>query len=144
MKYYVKVLKEYVNFKGRARRSEYWYFFLFNLIFAIIAVGIDNLLGTTLKVDSAYGVVDLHYGYVYILYLLAIIIPGLAVSVRRLHDVGKSGWFYFIAFIPFIGGIWLLILFFTDSVVGENKWGPNPKGIGNFDDIDQIGSYITK
>jgi uncharacterized membrane protein YhaH (DUF805 family) len=59
------------------------------------------------------------------------IIPGLAVTVRRLHDVGKSGWFYFIVLIPIIGSIWLLVLAATDSQPGRNKYGPNPKGIGN-------------
>lgn len=143
MNYYLKVLKEYANFKGRARRSEYWYFVLFNLIFAFIAMGLDNLIGSTFTFDSSAGVIDLPYGYIYLLYLLAIIIPGLAVTVRRLHDVGKSGWFYFIIFIPLIGAIWLLILSLTDSQFGENKWGPNPKGMGNHDEIDQIGSYYT-
>ena len=143
MKYYLKVLKEYANFKGRARRSEYWYFVLFNMIFGLIAIGLDNLLGSTFKFDSPEGIIDLHYGYIYLLYVLAVLIPGLAVAVRRLHDVGKSGWMLLVSFIPLIGAIWLLILFFTDSKVGENKWGPNPKGIGNHDEIDEIGSHFT-
>lgn len=144
MNYYLKVLREYANFKGRARRSEYWYFVLFNMIFGIIAMLIDNLLGSTFKIDSPAGLIDLHYGYVYVLYILAIFIPGLAVAVRRLHDVGKSGVFLLIAFIPLVGAIWLLVLFFTDSQFGENKWGPNPKGMGNDHEIDEIGSYIAK
>lgn len=127
MKYYLKVLQNYVNFKGRARRSEYWFFVLFNAIFIAIAAILDNLLGTTFKMDTGYGVQDLHYGYLYVLYALAVFLPGLAVSVRRLHDVGKSGWFYLIVLIPIIGWIWILVLFFTDSVSGENKWGANPK-----------------
>jgi uncharacterized membrane protein YhaH (DUF805 family) len=143
MKYYLKVLKEYANFKGRARRSEYWFFVLFNVIFALIAMGIDNLLGTTFNMESPSGMVNLPYGYIYMIYLLAVLIPGLAVSVRRLHDVGKSGWLYLVILIPLIGAIWLLILFFTDSQVGENKWGPNPKGIGNHDEIDEIGNNYT-
>lgn len=76
------------------------------------------------------------------LYGLAVLIPGLAVTVRRLHDVGKSGWFFFIILIPLVGVIWLLVLFFTDSQYGPNKYGPNPKGIGNTDEIDEIGNYI--
>ena len=127
MKYYLKVLQNYVNFKDRARRSEYWFFVLFNVIFIAIAAILDNLLGTTFKMDTGNGVLDLHYGYLYVLYALAVFLPGLAVSVRRLHDVGKSGWFYLIVLIPIIGWIWILVLFFTDSVSGENKWGANPK-----------------
>jgi uncharacterized membrane protein YhaH (DUF805 family) len=125
MKWYLKVLKDFRNFSGRARRSEYWFFVLFNLIFALVAMAIDNLLGTTFKIDG----IPAPYGIVYLLYALFILIPGLAVAVRRLHDVGKSGWFLLISLIPLIGSIWLLILFFTDSQPGENKWGPNPKSI---------------
>jgi len=128
MNWYLKVLKQYADFSGRARRSEYWFFVLFNMIFLIVAMVIDNVLGTTFKMG--YGV-SLPYGYIYLLYVLAVFIPGLAVSVRRLHDVGKSGWMYFIALIPIIGGIWLLVLFFTDSQVGSNKWGENPKEVSS-------------
>lgn len=124
MNYYWKVLQNYATFTGRARRSEYWYFVLFNVIFAIVAMVIDNVMGTTMQLG--YGVA-LPYGYVYLLYSLAVFIPGLAVMVRRLHDVGKSGWMFLVALIPLIGAIWLLVLLFTDSQVGDNKWGPNPK-----------------
>ncbi len=143
MKYYLSVLKNYFLFKGRARRSEYWYFVLFNFLVCIVAMVIDNLLGTTFKMSSMDGqIVFMPYGYVYLTYGLVVFIPGLAVLVRRLHDVGKSGWFFFIALIPLIGAIWLLILLFKDSDHGENAYGPNPKGIGNNDEIDQIGSDI--
>ena len=124
MKWYLKALKNYTTFSGRARRSEFWFFALFNSIFAIVAMGIDNVLGTTL--NMGYGV-SLPYGYIYLLYVLATFIPGLAVAARRLHDVGKSGWMYFIVLIPIIGAIWLIVLLFTESQQGENKWGPNPK-----------------
>jgi uncharacterized membrane protein YhaH (DUF805 family) len=119
MNWYLKVLRQYTDFNGRARRKEYWMFALFNFIFIIAAMIIDNVAGTT------FG--ELPYGLFYLLYVLAIILPGLAVTVRRLHDVGKSGWFYLIIFIPIVGGIWLLVLFFTDGVAGENQYGPNPK-----------------
>ena len=140
MQYYLDALKNYATFSGRARRSAYWYFVLFNLIFAIVASIIDNLLGTTVKLETLQGAVPLPYGYVYIIYGLFTLVPGLALSVRRLHDVGKSGWFIFILLIPIIGVIWFIVLFCTDSVPGANSYGPNPKGIGNFDEIDQIGS----
>ena len=119
MNWYLKVLKQYADFSGRARRSEYWYFTLFNMIFAICAMILDNVLGIALE--------GIGYGPLYLLYALAMFIPGVAVLVRRLHDVGKSGWMYFIVLIPFIGAIWLIVLLFTESQEGENKWGPNPK-----------------
>lgn len=144
MKYYLRVLKNYATFTGRATRSEYWYFALFNLIFFIVAAIIDNLLGTTFHIESAAGAINLPYGYVYVLYALFVFIPGLAVLARRLHDVNKSGWFILILLIPFVGGIWILVLTFTDSQVGINQYGPNPKGIGNRDEIDEIGSDMVK
>ena len=144
MNYYLAVLKNYATFTGRARRSEYWYFVLFNIIFIIVAMFLDNIFGTTFKLDTINGAVSTPYGYFYIAYVLAVLIPGLAVSVRRLHDVGKSGWFYFIILIPIVGAIWLLVLACTDSIFGANKYGLNPKGIGNHDEIDEIGSYIAK
>lgn len=121
MNYYLQVLKKYATFRGRARRSEYWYFVLFNIIFSIIAMTLDNLLGTAMP--------RVGYGPIYGLYTLAIIIPGLAVAVRRLHDVGKSGWFLLIALIPVIGAIWLLVLMVTEGNPGENQYGINPKEI---------------
>ena len=127
MEYYLKVLRNYAVFSGRARRKEYWMFVLFNLIFAVVAMIIDRLLGSTFKMDLGNGPQALPYGYVYLFYMLAVFIPGLAVAVRRLHDVGKSGWFFLIVLIPLIGGIWLLVLFCTDGVPGENQYGPNPK-----------------
>jgi uncharacterized membrane protein YhaH (DUF805 family) len=120
--WYKKVVFEnYANFKGRARRSEYWYFALMNLIILVIATVLDSTLGMNFA--------PLPYGYLYLLVVLTTFIPGLAVAVRRLHDVGKSGWFYFIALIPIIGAIWLLVLFFTEGNKGENQYGPDPKAI---------------
>jgi len=144
MKYYLNVLKNYATFSGRARRSEYWYFALFNLIFAIVAMLLDNALGTNFTFNTFSGPISLPYGYCYLIYTLFIFIPALAVLVRRLHDVGKSGWFIFISLIPLVGAIWLLILAFTDSVPGANQYGLNPKGIGNHDEIDEVGNYLQK
>ncbi len=79
---------------------------------------LDNLLGITFW----FG-----YGPIYFLYALSVFIPSLAVVVRRLHDVGKSGWMYLILFIPIIGAIWIFVLLLKDSEVGDNKYGPNPK-----------------
>ncbi len=123
MSYYLKVLQNYANFSGRARRSEYWYFALFNL-FAIISTAIlDRLFVTT--IDMGFG--PSAYGYITILYYFFILIPSLAVLVRRLHDVGKSGWFILISLIPLVGAIWLLVLLFTESVTADNAYGSNPK-----------------
>ena len=126
MKYYLKALQNYTVFTGRATRSEYWFFILFNFIFAIAAMIIDNVLGTTFKMNTINGAMTMPYGYVYVLYGLAVFLPGLALSVRRLHDVNKSGWFMLIGLIPFIGAIWLLVLFVTDSDPKDNEYGPNP------------------
>jgi uncharacterized membrane protein YhaH (DUF805 family) len=120
MKWYLKVLKQYADFNGRARRKEYWMFLLFNVIFLILAMGIDSLTGLNFGGNP--------YGVFYLLYGLAVFVPGLAVVVRRLHDVGKSGWMYLIALIPIVGGIWLLILLVTKGDAGANKYGEDPKG----------------
>ena len=115
MNWYLKVFRQYADFSGRARRTEYWMFTLFNIIIASVLMAIDLGLGT--------------YGALYSIYGLVVLIPGLAVAVRRLHDVGKSGWFLLVGLIPLIGAIWLLILMVTDSQIGPNKWGENPKGM---------------
>lgn len=94
-------------------------FTLFNIIFSIVAVVLDGAMGLA---DPMTG-----YGPITGLYSLAVLLPGLAVAVRRLHDVGKSGWFILIALVPLIGAIWLLVLFCTDGQPGTNKYGPNPK-----------------
>lgn len=121
MNWYLHVLRNYANFNGRARRKEYWMFVLFNIIFGIAAMVIDNLLGIAVE---AIG-----YGPIYGLYSLAVLIPGLAVAVRRLHDVGKSGWMLLVILIPIIGAIWILVLSVSDSQPGDNQYGSNPKEI---------------
>ena len=104
MKFYLKVLQNYATFKGRASRSEYWYFVLFNIIFSI-------------ALSYVSGVVNLPI--LYTIYSLALLIPSIAVAVRRMHDVGKSGWFILI---PIYG----LILACTQGVKGENEYGTEP------------------
>jgi uncharacterized membrane protein YhaH (DUF805 family) len=119
MNWYLQVLKKYAVFSGRARRKEYWMFVLFNIIFAIVAIIFDNILGTAIE--------NVGYGLFYILYSLAIIIPAIAVGVRRLHDTEKSGWWLLISLIPLIGAIWLIVLLATAGTAGENKYGADPK-----------------
>jgi len=122
MNWYIKVLKQYADFSGRARRKEFWMFALFNFLIAL-ALALIMGFGTASK-SSGLATIGI---ILYVGYALSIIIPSLAVCVRRLHDVGRSGWWYFINFVPFVGVIILLIWFCTDSQEGENKWGANPK-----------------
>ena len=119
MDWYLKVLKNYVGFSGRARRKEYWMFVLFNIIFAVVAMILDNVLGLASKESG--------YGPIYMLYGLATLLPGLAVSVRRLHDIGKSGWWLLLAFIPLIGAIVLIVWAAREGDHGDNAYGSDPK-----------------
>ena len=112
-------LKKYAVFSGRSSRAEYWYFILFNLCISLIITYIDKKIGT---------VQPSGFGSLFELYFLAVLIPSIAVCIRRLHDVGKSGWWLLISFIPLID-IWYIILTIKDSYPGENKYGPNPKGM---------------
>lgn len=114
MEWYLGCFKKYADFKGRARRKEYWMFVLFNIIAAVVVA----IVGALIKFPVLAGI-----------YSLAIIVPSIAVGVRRLHDIGKSGFWYFIAFVPVIGGIWMLVYMCMDSQPGENAYGPNPKGM---------------
>ncbi len=119
MSYYLKALKQYADFSSRATRKDFWMFVLFNILFSIAARIVDGIIGTS---GIVYG-----SGLIGALYFLAIFIPGLAVTVRRLHDISKSGWWILIACIPVIGWIWIFILLVTDSNTEENQYGPNPK-----------------
>ena len=130
MKWYLKVVRDnYANFTGRARRKEYWMFALFNFIFAVVAMIVDNILGSTFKFGEGYAQMSLPYGWIYILYLLGVIIPAFAVFVRRLHDVGKSGWWFLLVLLPIVGAVWLFVLVCTDGNPGDNIYGPSPKAV---------------
>lgn len=118
MNWYLKVLKQYADFNGRARRKEYWMFTLFSLI---IIYG-TSLIAILIEMPAL--------SIVGSIYSIAVLIPTIAVGVRRMHDAGKSGWYLLIP-------IYSLILACTDSETGTNKWGPNPK-TGDTE-IDQIG-----
>lgn len=121
MNWFLKCIRQYADFKGRARRTEYW---MFTLVCSIISYGLQIIApfcGDAQLIISGF----------LMIFGLVLLVPSFAVAVRRLHDVGKSGWFYLIVLIPIIGMIWLFVLFCTDSQYGENKWGPNPKGLGN-------------
>ncbi|MEM8859196.1 MAG: DUF805 domain-containing protein [Chloroflexota bacterium] len=118
MEWYLKVLQQYFDFSGRARRKEYWYFVLVNFGISIVLGIIDFTL---------FNAAESGFSPLSSLYSLAVLIPSVAVGIRRLHDTGRSGWWLLIGLIPLIGAIVLLIFFFQDSEAGTNKWGPNPK-----------------
>ena len=120
MHWYIDVLKKYTVFEGRARRMEYWMFILFNLIIAMVLSILDRVIFST----PMEGV-----GPLYIVYMLAVLLPSIAVLIRRLHDIGKSGWWFFIALIPIVGAIWLLVLLLTEGQKGDNEYGSNPKEV---------------
>ena len=123
MSWYFGALKKYATFSGRARRKEYWMFLLVNVFVLIIAQVLDNFLGTSLKIQG----MKIGYGYISLVYSLLVIIPGLALVIRRLHDVDKSGAWIFITLIPLIGSIWLLVLMCTAGTAGTNRYGSDPK-----------------
>ena len=108
---------QYVGFSGRARRSEFWYFYLFTIILSVVA----SVLQRAVSSSSS--------GFITGIVALAIILPSLAVGVRRLHDTSRSGWWLLIGLIPIIGTI-VLIVFYVQDSHGDNQYGPSPKGVG--------------
>ena len=119
MSWYLEALKKYAVFSGRSRRMEFWYFVLFNLIVYIVLSLIDALLGTY-NIVQGVGLLSGIYG-------LAVLIPTLALWVRRLHDIDRTGWWIFINLIPLIGTIVLLVFALTPGTPGSNRYGPDPK-----------------
>ena len=106
---------QYVGFSGRARRSEYWYFVLFNFIVSFVLSFLGNYVG--------------FFSILGTIWSLAVLLPSLAVCVRRLHDIGKAWTWILLALIPLVGEIILIVFFCQDSQPGENQFGPNPKGM---------------
>ncbi len=114
MEWYLSVIQDhYADFSGRARRTEYWMFTLFNML-ALIPIGILAFMSETVG------------GLVAIVYLLAMVIPSLAVAVRRLHDTGRSGWWLLLSFVP-AGGLVLFVFYVLEGNSGANEFGPDPK-----------------
>lgn len=133
MNEYLNVVRNhYADFRGRARRREYWMFALINGIVSVILqlpyqMQIFSAASNGLDpVPTGLGLVSL---VLTALYGLALFLPSLAVTIRRLHDTGRSGWWVLISLIPLLGGVVLLIFLVLDSQPGPNKWGPNPKGM---------------
>ncbi|MBY8879920.1 DUF805 domain-containing protein [Actinacidiphila acidipaludis] len=112
MRWYIDVLKKYAVFSGRARRKEYWMYTLFNCIALAVLLGLGVVVNTMIP---------------YLLYLVAIIVPTLAVAVRRLHDTGKSGWFILLNFIPLVGGLIALVFMCLEGQRHPNTYGSDPK-----------------
>ena len=134
MNWYLDTFKnKYADFTGRARRTEYWMFLLFHLPIIFILSFLSGFLEAL-----GSGLVP---SILLIIYVLLTFIPTMALTIRRLHDTGKSGWYYLLSVIPYIG--WIIVLIFTvqDSEPMENKWGPNPKR-PNLDEINEIGKPV--
>jgi uncharacterized membrane protein YhaH (DUF805 family) len=116
MHWYVDVLRKYAVFEGRSRRMEFWMFVLINAIIQAILNGLQRAADSWILwlLSGLYG--------------LFVLIPGIAVTVRRLHDSNRRGWWWWLWIIPVIGWIWLIVLLCLDSTPGPNRFGPNPKG----------------
>ena len=122
-------LKKYADFSGRARRSEFWLFSLFILIVEIVYC---VLMGVTGNFDpSSYGAINgvgMALAGLFTIFILAIIVPSLAVTFRRLHDTNRSAWWLLISLLPAIGGLVLLVFYVLPGTVGPNRFGADPKG----------------
>lgn len=116
--------KNYANFKGRARRSEYWFVFLFLFLTNLAAAVIDLVL---MQGDVDRFIANGGGGIVGLIWILATIVPALSILVRRLHDTGKSGWWALIGFVPVVGSIVLFVFTLLDSTPGSNAYGDSPK-----------------
>ncbi len=129
------VFQKYIDPNGRASRSEYWYFVLFNFCVGLVLGGLHRSSRVSI------------FGWISVLYGLAVILPEFMVEIRRLHDIGKSGLCILFVLIPVVGPILMLYWLCKDSQVGYNEYGPNPKGIGNvydYDSYDSYGSYDSR
>jgi uncharacterized membrane protein YhaH (DUF805 family) len=122
LNWYIAAIKKYAVFSGRARRKEYWFFGLFGMLISIGLLIAQALAGFAIKeIGWVVGTLGSFYG-------LSMIVPSIAVTVRRLHDTGHSGWWYLLAFLPLIGAIIVIVWLARDSDPLANKYGPNPKG----------------
>lgn len=142
MFWFLKALQKYADFEGRARRKEYWFFQLFKNLIIFAFLFIVSLFGTVGE-DAESLLLLIGFGYYLFMYL-----PSLAVTVRRLNDTGRSGWWYLIILVPFLGWIILLIFLLADSQPGENEYGPNPKEVensaGTWNDLLSLKGYFSR
>jgi uncharacterized membrane protein YhaH (DUF805 family) len=134
MSWFIVALKKYAVFSGRARRKEYWMYTLFYVLISYLAMGIiTGIVAISAISGNSNPTVFIAPIVLFTILYLAFLIPTLAVTVRRLHDTSRSGWWYFISFIPFVGGIILIVFLAEDSKPGDNQYGPNPKGVEAFE-----------
>lgn len=127
MNWMLMPVRRYADFSGRSRRKEYWSFFLFNML---LAAAVWTLLLLTFLAGMSESAMMAVMTPVFLLYgiaVLALLIPGIAVTVRRLHDTDRSGWSLLLGFIPIVGAIMLLIFYCTEGTRGPNRYGPDPK-----------------
>ncbi len=142
---YTQALKKYAVFSGRSRRREYWVFVLVNIVISLLLGWLDSTLntpafpmgtfglpvGTTGPGSAPVSVDTLTLGLLGLVYSLAVFVPSLAVTVRRLHDIGRSGWWLLLGFVPLVGSIVLLVFTLLDGQPGDNAYGPNPKAVSS-------------
>jgi uncharacterized membrane protein YhaH (DUF805 family) len=139
MHYYFRALKKYADFKGRARRKEFWFFMLWSTIIYFVLGIIDAIGGfqvvlytfpaPTINTETGTETTQLppfQLGILWMLYCIAIIIPTIAISVRRLHDINRTGWLYLLILVCFLGSLALIVLYIIPGTKGENKYGPDP------------------
>jgi len=117
MKWYLEVLRKYAVFSGRAGRAEYWMFALINVLISIAIAAVDVALGFQGGATLSS------------LYSIAVLLPGLGVSVRRLHDIGRTGWWILLAFVPIVGWVVLLVFMASQGQSEENEYGPTPSAV---------------
>lgn len=130
IEWYKMAFQKYADFQTRSTRNEYWWFFLVNLL---IIFGVNILVGIFSIAGDAPGLALVGSGLL-ILYSLATFIPNLAVSIRRLHDTNRSGWFLLLGLIPLVGGIILIVFLAQESDPHPNKWGPVPGSSAGIED----------
>lgn len=123
------VWSQYASFKGRARRSEYWWWALFSTLVIYGPFIILGLLTDGQGIEAFPVAVQVVLSLIFMIILIGLLIPGLAVTVRRLHDSDRSGWLYLINFIPYVGWIVVFIFMLLPGTRGPNRHGPDPKGI---------------
>lgn len=118
-------LRRYADFSGRSRRKEYW---MFTLFYVLVIVGLAVAAVSTADSDADADIFGSVFGIVLIVFVLATLVPSIAVAVRRLHDQDRTGWWYLLSIVPYVGGLVLLVFMCLNGTPGSNRFGPDPKG----------------
>ena len=136
MEWMLLPLKRYADFNGRSRRKEYWMFWLFQVIISLILVALMFIGGLdSSSIESEFNGFGIFIAFILGMFVLAMLIPNIAVAVRRFHDQDKSGWMYLLSLIPYIGGLIIFIFMLLPGTYGPNQYGEDTKLIENVDDI---------